>query len=71
MKKIFLYTTIIIISFILFVFLTTRETEEDRVIKERYDNASAEEQRCVHVLNNGSYAHKSLTWKLDQCGVPK
>ena len=71
MKKILIWTVIIITFFVFFVYFTTRETEEDRVAKERYNNANAEGQKCVHVLNNGSYAHKSLTWKLDKCGVPK
>ena len=71
MKKILIWTIIIITFLVFLVYFTTRETEEDRAAKERYNNANAEGQKCVHVLNNGSYAHKSLTWKLDQCGVPK
>jgi len=71
MKKILIWTVVVITFLVVFVFYTTRETEEDRIAKQRYKNANSGQQKCVHVLNNGAYAHKSLTWKLDKCDVPK
>ena len=71
MKKILIY------SFLAIVLLTTlsiyflREVEKDRNAKQRYDNADKGHQKCVNVLSNSKFSHKSLSWKLDKCKAPE
>ena len=39
--------------------------------KSRYENATQSQKNCVRTFNQGVYKNKSMTWKLDNCNVPK
>ena len=38
---------------------------------DRYIRDNQNKKNCVETLGNGVYSYKSLSWKLDNCNVPK
>ena len=70
MKKILIYSFLVIALLAILSIFILREVEKDRNAKERYDNADKGHQTCVNVLNNSKFSHKSLSWKLDRCKAP-
>lgn len=37
----------------------------------RYEKATTDQKACIRTLGQGVYKDKSLTWKMDNCNVPK
>ena len=48
---------------------TGMKTEKAAI--ERFNRANQDQKNCVETLGNGVYSYKSLSWKLDNCNVPK
>ena len=45
--------------------------DEDDGSKARLENATQSQKNCVNTLGQGVYKDKPLSWKLDNCNVPK
>ena len=49
----------------------TNDNDNDDESKARLENATQSQKNCVNTFGQGVYKDKSLTWKLDNCNVPK
>tara|TARA_X000000950_G_scaffold251128_1_gene312291 strand:- start:1521 stop:1724 length:204 start_codon:yes stop_codon:yes gene_type:complete len=67
MKKLLL----IIALGLLIVSCSESQTPEEKAAIERLNKASQSQKACVETLGEGVYSYKSLSWKLDNCNVPK
>ena len=67
MGKIIKWIFLAIIGFAIIGFLFT----EDDGAKTRLENATQSQKNCVNTLGQGVYKDKPLSWKLDNCNVPK
>jgi hypothetical protein len=68
MKKLFL--SILVICSLL-ISCSESQTPEEKAAIERFNRANQDQKNCVETLGNGVYSYKSLSWKLDNCNVPK
>ena len=71
MKKFFKWIIIIFVGLVILGIYGTRETSEDKAAKERYNKGNQSQKACVKTFGEGTYSYKSLSWKLDNCNVPK
>ena len=67
MGKIIKWIFLAIIGFAIIGFLFTN----DDGAKARLENATQSQKKCVNTLGQGVYKDKPLSWKLDNCNVPK
>ena len=67
MGKIIKWIFLTIIGFAIIGFLFTNDDGS----KARLENATQSQKSCVNTLGQGVYKDKSLSWKLDNCNVPK
>ena len=67
MGKIIKWIFLAIIGLAVIGFLFTNDDES----KARLENATQSQKSCVNTLGQGVYKDKSLSWKLDNCNVPK
>ena len=67
MVKIIKWIFLAIIGFAIIGVLFTNDDEA----KARLENATQSQKNCVNTLDQGVYKDKSLSWKLDNCNVPK
>ncbi len=67
MGKIIKWIFLAIIGLAVIGFLFTNDDES----KARLENATQSQKNCVNTLGQGVYKDKSLSWKLDNCNVPK
>ena len=67
MGKIIKWIFLAIIGFAIIGVLFTNDDEA----KARLENATQSQKNCVNTLGQGVYKDKSLSWKLDNCNVPK
>ena len=61
----------IVSSGLLLVSCSESQTPEEKAAIERFNRANQDQKNCVETLGNGVYSYKSLSWKLDNCNVPK
>ena len=71
MKKFLKWIIIVFVGLVILGIYGSRETSEDKLAKERYNKANQSQKACVETLDEGAYSYKSLSWKLDNCNVPK
>ena len=73
-------TNWLFIAFVIFLVLAGIGSifggDEDEIKKKsvseiRYEKATQSQKNCVSTLGKGVYKDKSLSWKLDNCNVPK
>ena len=67
MSKIIKWIFLAIIGFAIIGVLFTNDDEA----KARLENATQSQKNCVNTLGQGVYKDKPLSWKLDNCNVPK
>ena len=67
MGKIIKWIFLAIIGFVIIGVLFTNDDEA----KARLENATQSQKNCVNTLGQGVYKDKPLSWKLDNCNVPK
>ena len=67
MGKIIKWIFLAIIGFAIIGVLFTNDDEA----KARLENATQSQKNCVNTLGQGVYKDKPLSWKLDNCNVPK
>ena len=67
MGKIIKWIFLAIIGLAVIGFLFTNDDES----KARLENVTQSQKNCVNTLGQGVYKDKSLSWKLDNCNVPK
>ena len=67
MGKIIKWIFLAIIGLAIIGFLFTNDDESNA----RLENATQSQKNCVNTLGQGVYKDKSLSWKLDNCNVPK
>jgi hypothetical protein len=67
MGKIIKWIFLAIIGLAIIGFLFTNDDESNA----RLENATQSQKSCVNTLGQGVYKDKSLSWKLDNCNVPK
>ena len=67
MGKIIKWIFLAIIGFAIIGALFTNDDEA----KARLENATQSQKNCVNTLGHGVYKDKPLSWKLDNCNVPK
>ena len=67
MGKIIKWIFLAIIGFAIIGVLFTNDDEA----KARLENATQSKKNCVNTLGQGVYKDKPLSWKLDNCNVPK
>jgi len=53
------------------LYLKNLKKDTKRKIEQRYNGATQDQKNCVNTLGQGVYKDKSLSWKLDNCNVPK
>ncbi len=67
MGKIIKWIFLAIIGLAIIGFLSTNDDGSNA----RLENATQSQKNCVNTLGQGVYKDKSLSWKLDNCNVPK
>ena len=67
MGKIIKWIFLAIIGLAIIGFLFTNDDGSNA----RLENATQSQKNCVNTLGQGVYKEKSLSWKLDNCNVPK
>ena len=69
MGKIIKWIFLVIIG--LGIFSAVFINDENDGSKARLENATQSQKNCVNTLGQGVYKDKPLSWKLDNCNVPK
>ena len=65
------------IIYLIFAILSPSENtnKQNNVFKSaediRYEKATTDQKACIRTLGQGVYKDKSLTWKMNNCNVPK
>ena len=70
MGKMIKWLFLAIIGFAIIGFLFS-EDGTDNEAKTRLEKATQSQKNCVTTLGQGVYKDKPLSWKLDNCNVPK